>query len=130
MDNAEFFDALEELSKEKGISPDIIFEAIEAALISSYKKNYGTNQNVIVNIDRDSGSIDIYAEYLIVDEIEDEATEISLEDARKIDHNYEVGETLRKNVTPSEFGRIAAQTAKQVVVQRLKDAERDVIYTN
>lgn len=130
MDNAEFFDALEELSKEKGISPDIIFEAIEAALISSYKKNYGTNQNVIVNIDRDSGSIDIYAEYLIVDEIEDEATEISLEDARKIDHNYEVGETLRKNVTPSEFGRIAAQTAKQVVVQRLKDAERDVIYSN
>lgn len=125
---AEFLQAVEEITSTKGISKDVIYEAIEAALISSYKKNYGTNQNALVEINKETGEINVYAEYAVVEEVEDDFNEISLEDAKKINPNYDLEGVVRQEITPSEFGRIAAQTAKQVVMQRIKDAERDVVY--
>ena len=126
--NEDFIQALHEIEKEKGISKDIIFEALESALISSYKKNFGSAQNVMVDIDKNTGETKVYALKNIVDEIENEHLEIGLDDAKKIDSKYLVGDILQIEITPKNFGRIAAQTAKQVVIQRIKDAERDVIY--
>ncbi len=126
--NKEFIMALEEITKEKGISKDVIYDALEAALVSSYKKNYGTNQNANVEIDRETGNISVYAELKVVADIEDEYKEISVEKAKAEDPSLEIDDIYRKEITPSKFGRIAAQTAKQVVIQRIKDAERDVIY--
>jgi len=126
--NAEFIEALEEIEKSKGISKEIIFEALEAALISSYKKNFGTAQNVEVKVDRVTGKVSVYAKKTVVDDVKDSLLEIDLEEAKKIDEKYEKGDTVIVEVTPRNFGRIAAQTAKQVVIQRIKDAERDVIY--
>ena len=126
--NKEFIMALEEITKEKGISKDVIYDALEAALVSSYKKNYGTNQNAKVEIDRETGNISVYTELNVVEEAEDEYKEISVAMAKVEDPFLEIGDVYRKEITPSKFGRIAAQTAKQVVIQRIKDAERDVIY--
>ncbi len=128
--NVDFINALEEIEKEKGISKDIIFDALESALISSYKKNFGSSHNVFVEMDRLTGLVGVYATKDIVedDQIEDKALQISLEDAKKIDSNLELGDVARIEITPRDFGRIAAQTAKQVVIQRIKDAERDVIF--
>ncbi|MDY0234469.1 MAG: transcription termination factor NusA [Gudongella sp.] len=128
--NVDFINALEEIEKEKGISKDIIFDALESALISSYKKNFGSSQNVFVDMDRLSGEVEVYATKDIVkeEEIEDKSLQISIEDAKKIDTTLEIGDVVRIEITPRDFGRIAAQTAKQVVIQRIKDAERDVIF--
>ncbi|NLW41767.1 MAG: transcription termination/antitermination protein NusA, partial [Tissierellia bacterium] len=126
--NKEFIMALEEITKEKGISKNVIYDALEAALVSSYKKNYGTNQNAKVEIDRDTGNIAVYTELIVVEEVEDEYKEIGLTLAQVQNPSFEIGDIYRKEITPSKFGRIAAQTAKQVVIQRIKDAERDVIY--
>ena len=126
--NKEFIMALEEITKEKGISKDVIYDALEAALVSSYKKNYGTKQNAKVEIDRETGNISVYTELNVVEEAEDEYKEISVAMAKVEDPFLEIGDVYRKEITPSKFGRIAAQTAKQVVIQRIKDAERDVIY--
>lgn len=124
----DFLHALDEITTAKGISKDVIFEALEAALISSYKKHYGTSQNAIIDIDQKLGEIRVFAELEVVDDVIDDNVEISLENARDIDSIYQVGDIVRKEITPAKFGRIAAQTAKQVVIQRIKDAERDVIY--
>lgn len=126
--NREFIEAIEELEKEKGISKDTLVEAIELALVSAYKKNYGTSQNVRVNIDREEGDVDVFMRKDVVEEISDDLIEISLEDAREIDRRYEIGDTIEYQVTPRDFGRIAAQTAKQVVVQRIREAERGMIF--
>lgn len=126
--NREFIKAVEELEKEKEISKDLLIEAIESALVSAYKKNYGTSQNVRVNINRETGDIDVFMRKDIVEEIEDDQLEVSLKDAREIDPKYEVGDVIERQVTPRDFGRIAAQTAKQVVVQRIREAERGLIY--
>ena len=126
--NREFIKAVEELEKEKEISKDLLIEAIESALVSAYKKNYGTSQNVRVNIDRIDGDIDVFMRKEIVEAVEDDQLEVSLEDARQIDPKYEVGDVIERQVTPRDFGRIAAQTAKQVVVQRIREAERGLIY--
>ena len=126
--NKEFIEAIEALEKEKDISKDILIEAIESALVSAYKKNYGTSQNVRVNIDRDEGDIDVFMRKDVVEEVEDDMVEISLEDALEIDPRYEVGDVVEYQVTPRDFGRIAAQTAKQVVVQRIREAERGMIF--
>lgn len=128
--NKDFLLALDQITKEKGISPDVIFEALEAALVSSYKKNYGTSQNAIVKINKENGDIKVFAEFDIVEEVVDASKEIDIKTAKEIDQVYNVGDTYLKEITPSKFGRIAAQTAKQVVIQRIKDAERDVIYNN
>lgn len=126
--NGDFIDALHEIEREKGISKEIIFEALESALISSYKKNFSTAQNVLVNMDRDTGIIKVYSAKEVVENIEDDNLEISLSEAKEIDLKYEIGDIVNIETTPKDFGRIAAQTAKQVVIQRIKDAERDVIY--
>ena len=126
--NKEFLEAIEALEKEKDISKDILIEAIESALVSAYKKNYGTSQNVRVNIDREEGDIDVFMRKDVVEEVEDDMVEISLEDALEIDPRYEVGDVVEYQVTPRDFGRIAAQTAKQVVVQRIREAERGMIF--
>ena len=126
--NREFIKAVEELEKEKEISKDLLIEAIESALVSAYKKNYGTSQNVRVNINRDTGDIDVFMRKDIVEEVEDDQLEVSIEDAREVDPKFQVGDVIEKQVTPRDFGRIAAQTAKQVVVQRIREAERGLIY--
>ena len=126
--NKEFIEAICALEKEKDISKDILIEAIESALVSAYKKNYGTSQNVRVNIDREEGDIDVFMRKDVVAEVEDDMIEISLEEALEIDPRYEVGDVVEYQVTPRDFGRIAAQTAKQVVVQRIREAERGMIF--
>ncbi len=126
--NKEFIAAIEDLEYEKGIPKEVVFDAIESALSSAYKKNYGANQNVRVDIDKETGDIDVYTIMDVVEEVEDEFTQMSLEEAREIDSNFEVGDEMLFKVTPGDFGRIAAQTAKQVVVQRIREAERGMIF--
>ncbi len=126
--NTEFIEAIRELEKTKGISSAVLFEAIEAALISAYNKNFGSKKNARTVIDRESGEIKVYSCKTVVEQVEDGRTEISLEEAQKIDPNYELGDIVEEEVTPRDFGRIAAQTAKQVVVQRIREAERGVIF--
>ncbi|MEG0291344.1 MAG: transcription termination factor NusA [Anaerovoracaceae bacterium] len=128
--NKEFIEAIDELEIERGISKEMLFEAIESALVSAYKKNYGTNQNVSVDIDKINGDINVYMKMDVVEEIEDDSSQISLEEAQEIDINYEVGDAVEYMVTPKDFGRIAAQTAKQVVVQRIREAERGMIFND
>lgn len=120
--------ALETLEKEKGISKEIVVEALEAALVSAYKRNYGTAQNVEVVFDEDSGDITVYQVKEVVEEVYDSQLEIALEDALDINKAYEIGDKIRFEVTPKNFGRIAAQTAKQVIMQRMREAERSIIY--
>ncbi len=126
--NGEFLEAMDQISKEKGISKDLLFEAIDLALVSAYKKNFGTSQNVKVLIDKQNGEVQVYALKTVVEQVENDFLEISLEDAKVINRNYEIGDTLENKVTPRNFGRIAAQTAKQVVVQKIREAERGNIF--
>lgn len=130
--NKEFIQAIDDLEKEKHISKEILLEAIESALVSAYKKNYGTSQNVRVDINQDTGDINVYMRMDVVDDddFEDDLTQITLEEAMEIDPRYEVGDVVEYQVTPRDFGRIAAQTAKQVVVQRIREAERGMIFDN
>jgi len=126
--NVEFLEAIDALEREKHISKDMLIEAIESALVSAYKKNYGSSQNVRVNIDRETGDIDVFMRRDIVEEVEDPFSQASLEEAQEIDPAYELGDVIEYQVTPRDFGRIAAQTAKQVVVQRIRETERGMIY--
>lgn len=126
--NKEFIQAIEDLEKERQISKDVLIEAIESALVSAYKKNYGTSNNVRVDIDRETGDIAVLMRMDVVEEVMDDLTEISVEEAREIDYRYEAGDIVEYQVTPRDFGRIAAQTAKQVVVQRIREAERGMIF--
>ena len=126
--SSELLDALERIEKEKGISREVIIEAIEAALISAYRRNFNQAQNVRVDINLESGVMKVYARKEVVEEVFDPRLEISLEEAHKISPNYQLGDIVELEVTPREFGRIAAQTAKQVVMQRVREAERGVIY--
>ncbi|NLT97479.1 MAG: transcription termination/antitermination protein NusA [Christensenellaceae bacterium] len=126
--SSDFLNALAELEREKGIDKSVLIDAIETALVSAYKKNYGTAQDVRVEVDPDSGVFKVYAKKTVVETVRDDTTEISLKDAQKINIAYEPGDVVELEVTPSSFGRIAAQTAKQVVVHRLREAERNVIY--
>ena len=127
--NSEFLTALNEIEKEKNISKDILLDAIDAALVSAYKRNYNINQNnVIVNIDRETGSVKVFVSKEVVETVEDALCQISLDDAKKISGTYEIGDVVNIEDTPAAFGRIAAQTAKQVVLQRIKEAERNLIF--
>src|SRR5690625_555835 len=126
--NVDFIEALADIEKEKGISKDILIEAIEAALISSYKRNFNTAQNVRVDIHRESGIIKVYARKTVVEDVLDPRMEMSIEAARAINPNYNYDDVVEIEVTPRDFGRIAAQTAKQVVTQRIREAERGLIY--
>ena len=123
-----FLEALKELAREKGVEEEVLFDAIEAALISAYKRNFGSAQNVRVVLDRTTGAYHVYAIKTVVETVEDDVQEISLAQARTIRPDYEVDDVLEIEVTPANFGRIAAQTAKQVVVQRVREAERGIMY--
>lgn len=127
--STELFDALTLLEKEKGISRDVIIEAIEAALISAYRRNFNQAQNVRIDIDLEVGTMRVLARKEVVEEVNDSRLEISLEEARKINPVYEIDDIVEIEVTPKDFGRIAAQTAKQVVTQRVREAERGIIYS-
>jgi N utilization substance protein A len=126
--NKEFIKALKEVEKEKGISQEVLLEAIEQALLSSYKKTFNTTTNVRVEIDRNTGAVRVLARKMAVDEIIDERLEMLLDEARKIKPDIQLYESFDVEVTPRNFGRIAAQTAKTVVMQRIKEAEHAVVY--
>ncbi|GEN54108.1 transcription termination factor NusA [Halobacillus faecis] len=126
--SSELFDAMNYLEKEKGIDKNLLLEALEAALISAYKKNFNSATNVRVDINEEESAMKVLARKEIVEEVMDPQQEISLEEANEIDPNYEVEDVIEVEVTPMDFGRIAAQAAKQVVTQRVREAERGIIY--
>ena len=126
--SADLIHALEQLEKEKGIDKEILIEAIEAALISAYKRNFGSSQNVRVSIDRESGEFKVYALKKVTDTPKNIHSDISIEEAKKVNADLEEDDVVEVEVTPRKFGRIAAQTAKQVVVQRIREAERGIIF--
>ncbi|MGM0500961.1 MAG: transcription termination factor NusA [Bacillota bacterium] len=127
--NIELIQALEEIEKDKGIPKDMLLEAIKAALKSAYgKSGFGSKGNVEIEINEDSGEVHVYSIKEVVEEVEDEELEISLEEAKDKGYDCELGQKLKLEVTPANFGRIAAQTARQVVIQRIREAERDILY--
>lgn len=126
--NDEFLSALAAIEKEKGVKKEVLFEAIEAALVSAYKRNFNTAANVRVQLDRTTGEIKVYTRLTVVDNVTQPQLEISLKEARDTDPSYQVDDIVEKEVTPKNFGRIAAQTAKQVVIQRIREAERELVF--
>jgi N utilization substance protein A len=126
--SAELIRALEQLEKEKGVDKEVLIEAIEAALISAYRRNFGSTQNVRISIDRLTGDVKVFALKRVTSKPENDLNEISLEDAKKINKELAEEDFAEVEVTPRKFGRIAAQTAKQVVVQRIREAEREIIF--
>lgn len=126
--SSELLDALTALEQQKGISRDVLIEAIEAALVTAYKRNFNQAQNVRVDINLATGTMLVYSRKDVVEEVADDRLQISLEDARVINPHYATGDVVEEEVTPRNFGRIAAQTAKQVVTQRVREAERGLIY--
>ena len=128
MDKAEFMEALNIIEKEKGIDREIIFEAIETSLVTACKKNFGTSQNIKVDMNRETGEVTVYAQKEIVEEVEDPALQMSLVEAQALNPHYKIGDVFNEIITPKDFGRISAQTAKQVVVQKFREAEREILY--
>lgn len=124
----ELIQALSELEKERGIPKEALIEAIIIALNTAYKKNFGTSQNVNVEFSELTGDVKVYAQKRVVEEVKEKNLEISLVDAGEINSTYEIDDLVNLEVTPANFGRIAAQTAKQVVVQKLREAERSLIF--
>lgn len=120
--------ALQQLEKEKGITQQVILDAIEVALISAFKKNFGSSQKVRVEFEFGTGAVKVFSQKIVVESPDNDLEEISLTVAKEINSNLELGDIAEIEVTPKSFGRIAAQTAKQVVLQRLKDAERGIVY--
>ena len=123
----EFIDALNQIEKEKGIDKEVIFEAIEASLVTACKKNFSSAQNFRVVIDRETGKMDVFSQRTVVEDVNDELMEIALDDARAVSPHYGLGDVCEISVTPKDFGRIAAQTARQVVIQKFREAERNNI---
>ncbi|MCH5163622.1 MAG: transcription termination/antitermination protein NusA [Clostridiales bacterium] len=128
MKSQDFFLALEDLEKEKRIKKEIFIEALETALVIAYKKHTGDAKAVEVKLDPEKYTIDIIAYLEVVEEVEDSDTQISLEDARLIDKRYKLGDKVAEKVTAKDFGRIAAQTAKQVIMQKLREVESELAY--
>jgi len=127
-DNLDLLGAITELERERGIGRETLLEAVEAALVSAYKRNYNTAENVAARIDRHNGQVEMFLIKRVAAEVADPMQEISLEEATGIDPGYQAGDTVEFPVVLKDFGRIAAQTAKQVVVQRIREAERGMIY--
>ena len=117
----EFLKALDNIVKEKNIDKNVVIEAMELALTSAYKKNYGKS-NGKAKVNPETGDIKVYSYLTVVEEVADPETEISLEDAKKKNEHLEIGDTIDTEVTPKDFGRVAASTAKQVVVQKIREA--------
>ena len=126
MINKDFFQALDELEAQKKINKEQFLETLEAALTSAYKKMYGEAKNALVKLNPEKNTIKIYSYKTVVNEVEDPDKEISLEDASAIKKSYDVGDSVVNEEATKDFGRIAAQTAKQVVMQRLKEIERQM----
>ena len=126
--NADFISAIQELGKEKGIDPELLYQAVEDALVAAYKKNSNTNQNVRVDMNKETGEIHVYAQRTVVEGVPVDETEMTVQEAQAIDPRYLAGDIVETEVTPKNFGRIAAQNAKQVVVQRIREAERGQVY--
>ena len=129
--NEELLEALKELCEEKGISEDVIFEALDAALVAAYKRNFASAQNAEVKMNRETGEVRVYSRKEVVEEVDADSqlSQISLADAKNINAAYEIGDFVDIEVTPRNFGRIAAMTAKQVVTQRLREAERGIVFS-
>lgn len=125
---SEFEIAITQLSADRNLAPDVIIEAIEMALVSAYKRNYGPSQNVQVELDRRTGQARVFVKKLVAEEVEDDRNEMLLSEARLIDPSAKLGDFVDVEVKPRDFGRIAAQTAKQVITQRIREAERDSVF--
>lgn len=125
---SEFEIAITQLSADRNLSPEVILEAIESALVSAYKRNYGASQNVSVKLDTHTGKAQVYVKKQVVETVEDDRNEMTLEEARQIDPKAKLSDFIDVEVRPRNFGRIAAQTAKQVITQRIREAERDSVY--
>lgn len=129
IDNKELIIAIDELEKEKGINKEYLLESIETALLTAYKRNFDSKENVKVVMDRETGASHLYSVKEIVEVPEDTTLQISLEEAKKINKILEIGDTVDIELVPKNFGRIAAQTAKQVIIQKLREAEREIIFS-
>ncbi len=129
IDNKQLIVAIQELEKEKGIKKDYLLDSIESALLTAYKRNYNSQENVKVVVDRETGASHLYSVKEVVEHAENPILQISLEEARKIDKEAQIGSTVDVELVPKNFGRIAAQTAKQVIIQKLREAEREIIYS-
>ena len=128
IDNKELILALEELEKENGIKKEYVLESIETALVTAYKRNFDALENVRVDIEHQTGATHVYAIKEVMERANDDALEISLEDAHKINKDLKVGDSVEVEIVPKDFGRIAAQTAKQVIIQKLREVERDIVF--
>ncbi len=126
----EIVEALKQLEKEKGISQEVIMEAIENSLVAACKRDFGKADNVKVSMDRETAEISVFAEKTVVDHVEDPVVEISLEKARMISGQYQLGDVVNVEITPKDFGRIAAQHARSVIVQKIKEEERKVVFNH
>ena len=129
IDNKELILALEELEKEKGIKKEYLLESIETALVTAYKRNFNSSENVKVEMDEKTGATHVYSVKDVVETVENSIQQISLEEAKKIDKKLKIGDKVNIEIVPKNFGRIAAQTAKQVIIQKIREAEREVLYT-
>ena len=129
IDMKELLIAMKELEEERGISKEYLIDSLEIALVTAYKRNFDSAENVKVVIDRETGETHVYSTKNVVEAAKDETTEISLEAANKISKKYDIGDSVDIEIVPKNFGRIAAQTAKQVIVQKIREAEREIMYT-
>ena len=128
IDNKELIIALEDLEKEKGIKKEYLLDSIETALVTAYKRNFDSLENVRVEMDRKTGATHVYSIKEAVEKVENSETQISMEEAKKINPDILEGETVEIEIVPRNFGRIAAQTAKQVIIQKLRELEREIIF--
>jgi len=126
----DFLRALDEIEREKGVSKEIIFDSLEKALLKSYEKNFGEYENVKININRTTGKVELFAIKTVVENVEDNITEISLDEAKAISTKYNLEDEVPIKLKTMDFGRVAAQTARNIVIQKIKDAEREVIYND
>ena len=127
-ENKELIMAIEELEKERGINKEYLLESLEVALTSAYKKNFDSAENVKVEMDSTTGEVHIYAQKEVVKEVEDDKLQISLDNAKKIEKKAKIGDIINIETKPKDFGRIAAQAAKQHIVQKVREAERNMIF--
>ena len=126
---SEFVLAINQLCAERKLSPEVVMEAVEASLISAYRRNFGAAANIEVRMNPDTGDVRVFAAREVVDTVLDRKLQIGLDEARQIEPEIQLGETVLVESTPRDFGRIAAQTAKQVILQRIREAERDALYS-
>ena len=129
IDNKELILALEDLEKEKGIKKEYLLESIETALVTAYKRNFDSLENVRVEMDKKTGATHVYSVKEVVKKVENPETQIKVKDAQKINPDLNEGDNLETEIVPRNFGRIAAQTAKQVIIQKLRELEREIIFT-